>query len=102
MMEAFECAVHQILEDGSSGNQKWKVEGSANFNALVRLCIRHVKSFCVRYICGSNNLAASEKHFDHRPLEMKDKNAQKWSKLRSKLKKYMGTLVKVCCFEGWT
>jgi hypothetical protein len=95
VIEAFDCAVHQILEDEDSQQQKWKVDGSANFNALVKLCIRNVKSFCVRYLCGSNNLAVSEQKFDQRPMEFKEKSAQKWAKLRSKLKSYMSTLVKV-------
>lgn len=98
VIEAFECAVNKVLEDEESPNQKWKVDGSGNFNALVRLCIRHVKSFCVRYLCGSNNLTFSEQKFDQRPMECKDKAQQRWSKLRSKLRNYMIVLVKVRSF----
>jgi len=102
VVDAFGCAVERILQDEDTSGQKWKVEGSANFNALVRICIRHVKSFCVRYLYGSNNLALSESKFDQRPMEAKDKNSQKWAKLRPKVKSYMSSLVKVCfivCLE---
>jgi hypothetical protein len=95
VIEAFECAVRHILQDEKTSSQKWKVEGSAHFNALVRLCIKNVKSFSVRYLCGSNNLAVAEGRFDQRPSEVKDKNAQRWAKLRSKLKSYMSSLVDV-------
>jgi len=94
-VEAFECAVESILKEEATSGLKWRVEGSGNFNALVRLCIRNIKSFCVRFLCGSNNLALSEKRFDENPQDVMEKSKGKWVRLRPKVKRYMKSLVTV-------
>ncbi|CAG7818300.1 unnamed protein product [Allacma fusca] len=93
VIEAFESAVETVLKGKDATGQKWKVEGSTNFNALVRLCIRHLKGFCARFICASNNSATAENLFDTRPFEMKDKNKSRWQKLRPKIGSYMTALI---------
>ncbi len=95
MIEAFECAVESILKEETIPGLKWKVEGSGNFNALVRICIRNIKGFSVRFLCGSNNEALSEKKFDEKPSEVMEKSKGKWIRLRPKIKNYMAALVVV-------
>lgn len=95
VVEAFECAVSSVLEGEDPQSQKWKVEGPTNFNALVRLCIKNIKGFCVRFLQASNNETLAEKRFDHKPMEMLQKCQKKWLRLKKKLSIYMGALVQV-------
>ena len=90
-----ESAVDICLLGKEGGGHKWKIEGSTNFNALVRLCMRHVKSFCVRFLCASNNATLAENMFDSKPFDIRDKYKQRWKKLRPKIKAYMTTLTTV-------
>lgn len=74
---------------------QWRVDGSANFNGLIRLCIKEVKGFCIRFLCGNNNVAAMENKFDLKPFDVKDKEKQKWTRLRPKVKFYLEVIVQV-------
>lgn len=96
VVEALQCAV-TTLSEGETAGLKWHVDGSANFNALIRLCIKEIKGFCVRFLCGNNNVAASANKFDKNPFEVRDRSKQKWARLRPKIKAYMELMVKVRC-----
>ncbi|ODN06589.1 Nucleolar complex protein 2 [Orchesella cincta] len=94
VIDALQCAVDSLVQGEESGG-KWKVTGSANFNALIRLCVKEVKGFCVRFLCGNNNVAISEKNFDQKPFEVRDKSKQKWTRLRPKMKSYMEIIIQL-------
>lgn len=95
VIEALQCAVTTLSEGQSEDNLKWRVDGSANFNALLRLCIKEIKGFCLRFMCGNNNVLASEKRFDQKPFDVRDKSKQKWTRLRPKIKAYMEIMVQL-------
>ncbi|CAL8144027.1 unnamed protein product [Orchesella dallaii] len=94
VIDALKCAVESLAE-GEESKGRWRVDGSANFNALIRLCVKEVKGFCVRFLCGNNNVAISEKNFDQKPFDVRDKSKQKWVRLRPKIKSYMEIIIEL-------